>query len=158
MKISEKKGIIPPLSDMSLDIFVEANRPGELAHPVKIFCEGQSQPLLVHVKAIALAMTVEVKMEDLTGRLIGVGENFINHLEFGPTEVKSRSVRSVTILNLSAHAIEYNWNPVKRKNFKIEPETEIIPARGSSKCLVTYSPNKLESSIDLKERWPDYEI
>ena len=123
-----------------------------LAHPIKIFCQGQVQPLLVHVKAIAHAMTVEVKMEDPTGRLIGVGENFVNHLDFGAVEVKSRSVRSVEVLNLSEHAIEFTWAPAKRKSFKIEPETEVVPARGRSKCLVTFAPKKLESSIDLKDR------
>lgn len=149
LEISPTSGTIPAKSKIQLSLSVEACRPGELAQPVKILCKGKLEPMIVYVKAIAHSMTVEVTMEDSNGRSIGVSDQFVNKVNFGSVEVNSKQMKVFNIVNLSEHAIEYNWIPhfTNKIQVHINPTTEVVAPLGSTRCVFTYEPRKANSSL-----------
>ena len=148
LTVTPSQATLQPNEKLPLDISVEAMRPGQLSRPIKIKCKHKSEPLLLYVKALAHAMVVEVILEDQLGKTQSLYSDQINHIKFDTVELHENAIRTIHIVNLSEHFVEYAWE--KRSSdsrskvpITIDPMTAIIPANERFSTVMCFNPQKL---------------
>ena len=149
LDISPPSGIIEPKQKIKLDISVRASRPGELVQPVVIKCTGKVEPVVLNIKALARAMTVDINVENENGNIVNISDQSVNILDFGETEVNTKVIKTFNFVNLSEHAIEHTIRQKSAGKFplKLSSETGIIQSLDKIQSTITYHPRKVEHKL-----------
>ena len=147
MTITPSMAILEPGEHLELEVAVEAQRPGTLSRPIQIKCKHKQEPVELYIKAVAHAMMVEVLLEDQLGGMMALSPHTTNQIEFGTIELRETAIRTIHVVNLSEHFIEYTLEQQGKKKNKIpitiDQSNGIVAASERGTATMCFNPDKL---------------
>ena len=147
LSVTPPVATLSPGEQLELEVAVQAQRPGTLSRPIRIKCKHKQEPVELYVKATAHAMMVEVLLEDQLGGMTPLSPSTSNQIEFGTIELRETAIRTIHVVNLSEHFIEYTLEKESKKKSKvpitIDQPTGIIAASERGTATMCFNPDKL---------------
>ena len=147
MSVTPAMATLPAGEQLELEVAVQASRPGTLSRPIRIKCKHKQEPVELYVKAVAHAMLVEVLLEDQLGGMTSLSPHQLNQIEFGTIELRETAIRTIHVVNLSEHFIEYTLEKESKKKSKVpitlDQPSGIIAANERGSATMCFNPDKL---------------